>query len=106
MFEVVIGEEIAFVLAVKHKDSDFLEVIESSPEVVLYNLGDISVGDTYSNGIFFDADGNERALEVQDEGFSRFAFVKDGVVLFTQTIPSTLDMVVAAYSSNPEFRKA
>jgi len=106
MFEVVIGDEVAFVLAIKHQDSDFLEVIESSPEVILYNLGDVSVGDTYSAGIFFDPAGNERALEVHDVGLSRFAFVKNGVVLFTQTISNTLDMMVAAYSSDPKFRKA
>ena len=105
MFEVVIGDEVAFLLGIKHQDSDFLEVIESSPDVFLSNLNDISPGDAYLDGRFFDTEGNERTLLIQDETFSTFVFVKDRHVIFIQDIPNTAEMIVAAYSSSPKFRK-
>jgi hypothetical protein len=104
-FKVIIDGEIAFELAIKDEHDDFLQVIEKSPDVVLSNLNDISAGDTYSNETFFDTEGNQRTSLIQDEGFSRFAFIKDGAVLFIQDIPNTVEMIVAAYSSSPTFRK-
>jgi hypothetical protein len=104
-FEVVIGDEVAFELRIDSKHNDFLQVVESNPEVVLSNLEDICVGDSYLDGKFFDLESNERTSLIENEEFSRFVFVKDGDVLFIQDILNTAEKIIAAYSSNPTFRK-
>jgi hypothetical protein len=102
-FNVLIDGEVAFLLEFETTQEAFMNVIKQDPDVVACDHRNVEVEDTYLNGAFLDSSGGQKSAEDLPEDLAKFAFVVDGVVLFTQEIPKSAEMIVAAYSSSPKF---
>ena len=101
-FCLIIDGFLAFNLDVIELNDGFYETLKGNPKVIICSDLEVSTGDEYVEDTFY-RDGIPVASIDPSIGFTKFAFVVDGVVSLIQEISDDNEMLVAAYSSDPLF---
>jgi hypothetical protein len=101
-FSLIIDGAFAFNLDVVELTDGFYDTIRNNPKVVECSGLDVSIGNTYVEGTFYQ-DGTPVSVVDINPYASKFAFIVSGIVSLVHELSNDNQMLVAAYSSDPSF---
>lgn len=104
-FDVYIENEFAFTLTVPDEQQEMVSLMKLGPRIIRADTFGVKKYDSYINRTFIDQDGLP-VIRNENREKARFAFIVDNSVEYVVELPKTDQMLLAAFSSHPEFRLA